>query len=585
MAISLLAFYALFVNEQNLLVSVQLPMLAYFLQVLDGCFTVCYRCGICFDIRGHTNLNQLKMIYRIARMLVLATSLVSLQATVSFGEEVRAGRQEFPIEELKGHIYFLASDYLGGRVTDEPGYLVAAEYVRSQFFAAGLKPFFAGGVSEEAYFQDFPMYRKDYCSDEPIILKSGGEETVFTHITDFKLIRSGAGGLMDGDLPVVFAGYGIEEQEEGWNDYKNIDVSGKVVLIMNGAPVRDKLPVLSDGKNDFYLSRAGLNAKLINLIGKDPAAIMLIENDSLSGYYDRIGSRCRVFSNQYKGSNCRMEERDAFFRMYLVKPHVAAAMLGHAVSGADAVLHGELTEYAPADIPRLRVNIRIREEAKEMTARNVVGIADGTDPLLKDEYIVIGAHLDHEPNFDGIVFNGADDNASGVTTVIELAQWFAAHPLKRSIIFIAYAAEEGGCYGSRHFVEHFPDHAGIIAAAMNFDCVGRNGRNAVDRFQTYMTDAGLVCPDMLPLVDRINRESAGFRIEHELNPPMGTSDQESYIRAGIPVVDFFNGGTTDLHRPTDDVERIDFEYLQKMCLLGSAIAEELGNMPERMCAE
>ncbi|MCB2220487.1 MAG: M20/M25/M40 family metallo-hydrolase [Bacteroidetes bacterium] len=519
------------------------------------------------------------------RVWLALLSMVILIPAVSAGNGPRPDETEFPIDELKGQIYFLASDYLGGRVTDEPGYTLAAEYVKTQFMAAGLKPFIASDNPDDQYFHQFNLNRNDYHCDAPMILKTKSGDKTFELDKDFKLIRTITGGMVEADLETVFVGYGIEEPDADWNDYEDLEVSGKNAVILFGAPFNNGEPILNTELHEKYNSKPGLSIKLRHLMEKKPAAIMLVINDDLQDYYDRRESQTQVFSNEYNGSDYRMAMLDNFYRLYLIKPYVADALFGSTPNRIEDIEKGNLERYAPGLIPGLSVNLPVRVEEKEVLARNVVGMIEGTDSILKNEYLLIGGHLDHEPNFNGIVNNGADDNASGVTTVIELARYFVKHPLKRTILFAAWSAEEGGCYGSRNFVETFPGGHEQIVAAMNFDCVGRNGKNAEERFQTYMLDAVKVCPEMLPLVDRINAETVNFRIEKEMSPRWGTSDQESFINVGIPVVDFFNGGTVDLHRPTDDPEKIDYEYLQKMCILGAAIAEELGNMEKKMCAD
>ncbi len=520
-----------------------------------------------------------------AKAWTVFISMIIMFNMAMAGNEKEIAENEFSLDELKSHIYFLASDYLGGRVTDEPGYGIAAEYVKTQFKAAGLSTFIESREEHEAYFHSFSLLRKDYHTDAPIIVRKGDEEKTFEHLKDFKLVNSGTGGMPEDELDIVFLGFGIEEPREGWNDYQDLEVKGKNVLILSGAPKKRGKAILSQELDDLYSSKQGLNKKLINLIGKNPAAIMLIESDDLEGFYDRVQSRTEAFSNEYKGCNYRMDMRETFYRLYLIKSRVAKAMLENTKIDLDKILTGKLPSYKAQILPDVKTYIPLKTKVKEVHARNVIGMIPGTDSTLKDEYLLVGGHLDHEPNFNGMVNNGADDNASGVTAVIELAQYFAKHPLKRPIVFAAWAAEEGGCYGSRNFVETFPGNIHQIVAAINLDCVGRNGRNAEERFQTYMLDAGKICPDMVTLVDRINAETVNFRIEKEMHPRWGTSDQESFINAGVPVVDFFNGGTIDLHRPTDDAEKIDWEYLQKMCILGKAIAEELGNMEGRMCGD
>ena len=214
--------------------------------------------------------------------------------------------------------------------------------------------------------------------------------------------------------------------------------------------------------------------------------------------------------------------------------------------------------------------------------RNVIGIVRGSDPALRDEVVVIGAHYDHlgrggafalDPDSTGAVHNGADDNASGTAALIEIASRVARRPPPRSVAFIAFGGEELGLLGSAHYVREAGNSARTIAM-LNLDMVGRL-RN--DRLVVYGTGSAV---ELQPLLDSLNR-SAGFELA--LRPDgYGPSDQSSFYAAGVPVLHFFTNVHEDYHRSTDDWQKIDAAGLERVAAFAADVATSIASRPARL---
>jgi hypothetical protein len=214
--------------------------------------------------------------------------------------------------------------------------------------------------------------------------------------------------------------------------------------------------------------------------------------------------------------------------------------------------------------------------------RNVIGVLRGSDPALRQEVVVVGAHYDHlgrggafalDPDSTGAVHNGADDNASGTAALVEIARRLARRPPPRSVVFIAFGGEELGLLGSAHYVRESAG-AGATAAMLNLDMVGRL-RN--DRLVVYGTGSAV---EFQPLLDSLNRTA---RFELALRPDgYGPSDQSSFYAAGIPVLHFFTNVHEDYHRSTDDWQKIDAAGLERVAAFAADVASALASRRERL---
>jgi Zn-dependent M28 family amino/carboxypeptidase len=237
------------------------------------------------------------------------------------------------------------------------------------------------------------------------------------------------------------------------------------------------------------------------------------------------------------------------------------------------------------ELPGLRVTVALRDSMSHASsAPNAIGILDGSDPVLRRQYLVYSAHMDHigiSPGRPDSVNNGADDDASGTTGVIELARAFSrpgARP-KRSIIFLTVSGEEKGLWGSRYFTEHPPVPIGRIVADLNMDMIGRNWRDtlvAIGREQSNLGET----------LERVNRAHPELRITavDDRWPEERfyfRSDHYNFARKGVPILFFFNGVHPDYHQPTDSPDKIDSEKEARILRLLYYLGREVGDAPAR----
>jgi Zn-dependent M28 family amino/carboxypeptidase len=194
-----------------------------------------------------------------------------------------------------------------------------------------------------------------------------------------------------------------------------------------------------------------------------------------------------------------------------------------------------------------------------------------------DQVLTIGAHLDHVAPADGIIRNGADDNASGSAGVLEIAEAVAAKPFRRPVYFCLWTAEEADMAGSRHFLAAPPVAVGNIIVNLNLDMIGRSDAKAGAARTHYVIGSGLVTPELKSLIADTNAKTVKWPLDLELNESsMGGSDHINFHRLGIPTAFFFSGRHDDLHAPSDDAEKIDFEKAQRLAQLIYAVAAEVG---------
>jgi hypothetical protein len=475
---------------------------------------------------------------------------------------------------MRADVTYLADDAREGRAPGTNGIEASAEYIAEQFRKAGLKP--APGL--EGYFQSFELSgdRKLAAGSKLRLADKDGPalepkpEEEFTSITTNTATIEAA--------PVVFAGYGITAKDAArkldYDDYREIDAKGKVVLILRDEPQADDPDSPFDGKakTDF----ATFNHKANN--AKEHGAVgVLLVNDLTS----------------QKGKDDLVRDGRAG------RQALPVAMLGRAFAErllADAGLPTlkALEEQIGGDLkPRSRpledwtVDAALTLEQKPIKTRNVVGVLEGEGPSA-DETIVVGAHYDHlgRGGLGSLAFgsseihNGADDNASGTAMVMEMARRLAGRgidPLPRRIVFIAFSGEERGLLGSRHYVNHPLYPLKQTVAMVNFDMVGRLN----DRRELIIYGAGS-SPGLDALVESLGR-SQGLKIKiiAGTGGEFGASDHASFYRKDIPVVFAFTGDHPNYHRPSDDTDLINFDGMARIADVGELLLLDLDRRPER----
>jgi aminopeptidase YwaD len=473
-----------------------------------------------------------------------------------------AGSPLLSVEELTGHVVHLASDELAGRRAGTPGAERAARYIVRALSGAGLEP--AAGYPTYLQSFDFPI-GVELGPDNRLVVQHGSRlGSVFQPGRDFLPL---AGSLADRVVQsVVFAGYGISAPSIGWDDYDGIDVEGKIVLVLRLSPEGDK-PASRFGR---YISD---RYKAANARAHGARAILLV-NGPATEEIDKLVP----FS---------VDEEPGSLGIVALSVTQSVARRIVATGGEDLSMWQHLINRA--NQPRSRtidnaiVNLRADLRPRLRTTHNVIGVVPGRDPRLAREVVVVGAHYDGlglggswslEP-VPGEVHNGADDNASGVSALLELAQYFAypANQPARTIAFVAFGAEEEGMLGSAWFVSNPPWLISNVVAMINMDMIGRLG----EELTVYGVGSSAEWHDIL---ERANRNVGAPIVEMEEG--YGPSDHVAFYLRQIPVLAFFTGVHGDYHRASDDVEHLNLEGLHSITRVVRQVVDDLADRPARV---
>ncbi len=501
--------------------------------------------------------------------VLLAALFIPLAA-----QEVSSPAASITAAEIRRHVYYLASDALEGRYMASKGYEIAARYGESQFKAAGLKPpVLADG--KPGYLQPVPVQRRT-CTKEPVLTIATPKGSLrLEQPKDFKWLDGDILPCQDRTLEVVFAGFGIREPAAGWNDFKGLDTEGKLVIIWPNAPLRKGKPVLPEAVHKTYLQAGGFQKKLMSLLSLKAAGVLLVTDPALAAMIDK--SKPKSASPQIVYANSKAP---AFIPWIVtVKPETVLAMMAGQAGGLKKAGEAEAAKVRPAALKGVTATVDVSFDSEALPSWNVVGMVEGTDPVLKAEYVAVTAHLDHlNPDSKGDIRNGADDNASGSAAVMEIAEAVARRPFKRSVVFVLFAGEESGLLGSRHFLAECPVPRDKIVADLTLDMIARTDRASESDRAHYALDTDTITPEFKKLLIAVNERTVRWPLKFERIGGAG-SDNMTFANFGIPGVFFFSGSHIDYHRATDDADKLDYEKAEALTRLTYELAAELGEKP------
>ena len=501
-------------------------------------------------------------------IITISLALFACSALKSEDDLKGAAEQTITMEELKDHMYYLASEELGGRVWNQPGYEIAAKYAVTQFRAAGLKTLFKDEQGKDTYLQKVIMKETHYTDKTRWILSVKGKTYKYKPGVGIRSKHPGAveKGPIDN---FYFLGYGISEPEEGWDDIKDLDLSDKTIVVTLGTPQKAGKPVLSEKTNRKYLGSRGLQTKLQALKDRGAKRISVLIDKELEVYWKALHD---VVSIPKRSVSTPKED-------------LSTEIIMNQETGSLLFKNADYSPYSSNEegyktFPLEGISLTLKAEKREDVSYtwNVVGLIPGTHETLKDEYIVVGGHLDHIPPQDGAVCNGADDNASGSIAVIETGEALAMKNNKRSILVCLWGAEEIGVYGSQFFVANPPVSLEKIKANVNLDMIARSDNKSKVGRAIYALGTENFHPSFGQFLKKVN--------EHSVNWPLSTdgqryrnigSDHLSFAAEGIPAVFFFSGTHKDYHKPTDDPENLDWEKFLKVARLGCCLTDKLAN--------
>ncbi|MHB1424388.1 MAG: M28 family peptidase [Gemmataceae bacterium] len=469
---------------------------------------------------------------------------------------------------MRRDITFLASDQCEGRGPGTHGIDKAADYIADQFRKAGLKP----GGSDGSYFQPFTINAN--VLDEPARLAltgPQGQSIALPQGVQFWPMALGGSGSIE--APIVFAGYGISSKGANYDDYADVDVADKIVILLRGAPSgADK------DRNHELLKGAPFLNKIVNAQKHDATAVLIV-NDADTA---RDGDDLLDFNYTAFGRSAGK------IPMCHVRRRVLETMLP---GGADTLtklekdINRELKPHSRL-LTGWKASVAVRMHRGKIDVKNIVGVLEGSGPLA-DQTVVVGAHYDHlgyggngslAVNKKMAIHHGADDNGSGTTSVLELARRFAEMKDRqgRRLVFIAFSGEELGLLGSEYYCKHPLFPLNETAAMFNLDMVGRLRADKASGKPKLLTEGCGTAKPFRPLLDKLG-EKHGFKM---VNKPGGTglSDHDSFYAKQVPVLFVWTDYHDDYHRPSDTADKINVEGMRRIAEFSQEAIATLARM-------
>ena len=478
--------------------------------------------------------------------------------------------------DLKRHLSFLASTELGGRYTISPSNLVAARYLASELEYYGFR-----GAASGSFFQKVPLYfRQPDLNASSLVLKRNGASTGFRFGADF-IDPDPVDVKISGQLD--FGGYGVSSPENGYDDYANLDAQNKIVVITRGRPAALKGIKLDDGETDVAAARAH---GAVGVIVVDQSEF----NDAFAEARERSDDEPSLPSKK---------RSDALPEVYAGPRLVTAIaeLLGQPPSYLRGA--GKAFRAQPLDAS-VQISVKVNMKAAP-PAQNVAGILDGTDPTLKDEFVVLSAHYDHLMTRNGQIYRGADDDGSGTVSVLEIAQALAKERPKRSILIMFHTGEELGLFGSEYNTDYSPVvPLSQLVCDLNIDMVGRSRppgdtdpRDAklTDKNSIYIIGADKLSTELNQINEQTDADTEHFKFDYTYNDETNPerfyyrSDHYNYAKHGIPIIFYFTGVHRDYHQPTDTVDKIDFEKMERIDRMIFATGWRIANLDHRLVVD
>ena len=480
---------------------------------------------------------------------VLAAGPLAAQAAEPAGPADAAAT--ITASDVARRIGILAHDSMLGRDTPSRGLELTAQYVADQFRRFGLRP----GGENGGWLQRYPITRRRLePASSRVVLEMGG--------TSATAGLDRAARFVSGDIP--------GEPLRG----PAVLVGGAVTPeAVSGMMLRDRIVLYVHDYTKPISARAAQVARAIRL--SKPKAIVAISNLDSAAFAARVPKA----APERFGMDLRLNSPPSV--------EVSEAVVAPVLRAARVSLAEVRKSAGPVvrELPGLTATVVLKETITDsLSAPNTIGILEGSDPALRDEYLVFSAHMDHvgvTPGARDSINNGADDNASGTAGVIELAEAFSrpgARP-RRSVMFLTVSGEEKGLWGSRYFSEHPTVPLGQIVANVNLDMLGRNWADTIVAIGKEHSDLGATLarvnaahPElrMVAVDDRWPEERFYFR-----------SDHYNFARKGVPALFFFNGVHEDYHRVTDSPDKINSEKESRILKLLYYLGQEIGNAPQR----
>ena len=479
------------------------------------------------------------------KILILVLSLSTLQSFAQKGAKPETFAKTISPEDLKKHLYIVASAEMEGRETATPGQRKAAAYIEDQFRAIGLQP-----GNNGSYQMHFDVFQDSLLN---AALEVNGQ--AFQLDKDFNVALTSNNSTLRFN-EIVFVGAGSNDS------LKNANLAGRLVMIIGGAPQ----------------GRGGQGGIQGTLLSKGVAGII-----SVTTGYPRTAAMSR------KGQqSVSLFKRTASPQVFTVSEAVAKAIIGAEYDNAKS--NTALIRTYSANIL-----LDVKKTTNTAQSSNVIGILPGTD--LKDEYLFITAHYDHLGKRDTVIYYGADDDGSGTVGVIEIAEAFAKAKAagkgpRRSIVFMTVSGEEKGLWGSDYYSSHPVVPLEKTTADLNIDMIGRSDASRKTGDSTnyvYVVGDDKLSSDLRTISESMNKKYVKMELDYKFNDPKDPnriyyrSDHYNFAKKGVPIIFYYDGMLgADYHRPTDTPDKINYNLLSRRAQLVFYTAWEMANRNEML---
>lgn len=457
-------------------------------------------------------------------------------------------------DDLKTHLYIVAGKEMQGRETATEGQRKAAAYIEAQFKSLGLQP-----GNNGSYQQTFPVYR-----DETIATRFVVNDKEYKLNDEFQPYAIGSSNVAQYFSEVVFAGHGISDS--AFDDYKGLNVVGKLVMVMDGMPANYK-----------SAGNASARVKVVNAQKRGAAGLLIISSNFPRRQGRRAGS---MYQDLYRPTQ--------YLNTYYINEAAAATITGIDWNG---IKSDAKTGKLEAKVYSSNIQLEATKKVVKLESSNVLGVLEGSD--LKDEYVFITAHYDHEGMIDTTIFYGADDDGSGTVSVLELAQAFTKAKAegkgpRRSIVFMTVSGEEKGLWGSEYYANHPIFPLDKTTVDLNIDMIGRVGTeyqkgNKDSLNYVYIIGDDKLSSDLTPITEQVNNKNLKLKLDRKYNDPKDPnrfyyrSDHYNFAEKGVPIIFYFNGVHQDYHQPTDTPDKINYPLMEKRAQLVFYTAWEMAN--------
>jgi hypothetical protein len=480
-------------------------------------------------------------------------------------------------DELKKHLTIFASDSYQGRETGTKGEALANEYLVNSFKQSGIPPLKYSGD----YYQDFTLIEYGW---ESLVIST--PEKSFVFLNDFYGYASANNSFTATAKEIIFLGYGIDDPL--YNDYNGIDVKDKIVMVMNGEPVYNEKSLLTQ-TNTLSEWTTDWRKKVETATGKGVKCIMIIDENFSVG---KSNDRWRNFV-QHKMLKLKGEyEPSVYCTNIYISESMADEVIGSKSKMSKTIERINKTGE-PSNLTIKKVmSFNIAKAERIVISKNVLGYIEGTD--LKDEIIVVSAHYDHLGENDTALYNGADDDGSGCVALLEIAEAVMQAKKeysapRRSILFIAFSGEEKGLLGSKYYSANPLFDLTNTVTNLNIDMIGR-----IDEAHTnqpryiYIIGSDFLSSELHHINEAAAKNYTNLTLDYTYNSTEDPnrfyyrSDHYNFAKHNIPVIFYFNGVHADYHKPTDDIEKINFDLLAERSRLVFHTLWLVANQDERV---